>query len=298
MALSGAAGGTRHLIHIGYPKTGSKLLQRWFAAHPDLAYAPWGIAGFADAHALVTAAAAPEARAWRVTSHEALATPVADLADPGSGRSPRLPTRAAQARACDLMASLFPGATILIVTRGFETLLPSVHGELVRGGAGYGFDSFCAALLDQVRSGNDAFHFDALIDRYAAAFGEERVIVLPYERLRDRPDTFFGAVEARLGLAPLAFTAERVRPSPSAERTDSYRRLNRWLRLIPAGAALRRRWVGALRAGRLDRVAAGLEGSAGADRDLPPDLRAALGGRSERLRAGPLYSGLGEEYLF
>src|SRR5262249_37217403 len=41
---------TGHLIHIGYPKTGSNFLRAWFAQHPQLAYADGGIAGFLDAY--------------------------------------------------------------------------------------------------------------------------------------------------------------------------------------------------------------------------------------------------------
>jgi hypothetical protein len=42
---------SRHLIHIGYAKAGSKFLQRWFEAHPDLAYRTAGLGGFPAAPA-------------------------------------------------------------------------------------------------------------------------------------------------------------------------------------------------------------------------------------------------------
>jgi|GEM_PF-5080405 len=35
-----------HLIHIGFPKSGSTFLQEWFRQHPQLFYAPGGLGGF------------------------------------------------------------------------------------------------------------------------------------------------------------------------------------------------------------------------------------------------------------
>jgi hypothetical protein len=301
--MNAAAAGCRHLIHAGYPKTGSKLLQAWFAVHPGLAYAPWGIAGFADAHGLASAAAGTAGDAgWHVTSHEALLTPVADLRDPGGqSGAPALPTRAAQDRACDLLAALFPQATILVVTRGFAGLLRSFHGELVLGGAGGGFEIFCAALHDRIRAGRDPFHLDHVLGRYAAAFGEDRLIVLPYELLRDRPAAFFGHLEARLGIEPFPFATAPMRPSPPPGRLEVYRRLTRLVRRVPGSPAFRARlgrsWVAALRSGRLDPLARFLESPEPAQA-LPAELVASLAGRAERLRGDALYAGLEEDYWF
>src|SRR5262249_13996826 len=68
---------TGHLIHIGYAKAGSTFLRSWFAQHPQLAYAPGGIAGFRDVYSMVEASASPGLQPlYRVTSAEAFATPV------------------------------------------------------------------------------------------------------------------------------------------------------------------------------------------------------------------------------
>ncbi len=290
-----------HLLHVGYPKTGSKFLQRWFAAHQDIAFSYWGIAGFRDSHALVGAAAGT-GPAWHATSHEALLTPMADLDDFGAGAGTiALPTRAAQESACRLLAALFPAGRVLIVVRGHEALIRSFYGELVVGGAGYGFAEFCDALLVQVEAGSDAFHFDAAIQAYSEAFGEERLLVLPYELLRDRSDDFLGAIEAELGVRPLRLPSERVRPSPSDARVAAYRRMTRWMDAVPGTARLRRRYVAALRAGRLGHVAAAVErlpgGSDGDGHAVPRRLLEALAGRSERLRGNPLFRAYARDYF-
>src|SRR5688500_16914016 len=118
-------GMTGHLVHIGFAKTGSTLLRRWFAAHPQLAYAAAGIAGFDDVHAVARAGAAPPGDLrFRVTSSEGLATPTVNFGRPLADfdRAKGGQFRDSQAEARDLLASLFPGAHILIVTRGFRSV--------------------------------------------------------------------------------------------------------------------------------------------------------------------------------
>src|SRR5688572_8511748 len=76
---------TGHLIHIGYPKTGSNFLRRWFDAHPQLAYANDGIAGFTNVYEVARSGAAlPTDVRYRVTSAEGLATPHPTFGDPVS----------------------------------------------------------------------------------------------------------------------------------------------------------------------------------------------------------------------
>ncbi|HEX8224160.1 MAG TPA: hypothetical protein VF605_10120 [Allosphingosinicella sp.] len=290
-----------HLLHVGYPKTGSKFLQRWFGAHPDLGFSDWGIAGFRDAHALMAAAARP-LPPWYVTSHEALLTPLPDYEDFGAGGGAAvLPTRDAQRAACIRLTALFPASHVLIVTRGYETLIRSFYAEMVVGGASYGFGDFCQSLLAQVEGGTDVFDFDAAIDAYGARFGEERLLVLPFELLRDRPDEFLGAIEARLGIGRLRISGERVRPTPSDARLAAYRRMTGWMRAVPAPASLRRRYVAALRTGRLRGVAAAIEGRKGVPGGealaVPPRLLDALAGRSGRLRDNPFVQDYAREYF-
>lgn len=295
-----------HLIHVGYPKTGSKFLQRWFAAHPEIAFAHWGIAGFGDAHQLMAAAAAGRLSAsWHVTSHEALLTPLAEYRDLGAGGI-SLPTREGQRAACAMLAELFPSAHILIVTRGYEALLRSFYTEMVLGGATYSFADYCEAILAQIEAGADPFHLDAAIDAYAAAFGEGRLIVLPYELLRDSPESFLGAIEGSLALTPLPFPPDRVRRSPPNSRLAAYRRLTRWVRALPGSARFRRRvagrYIAALRLGSFNAVAdavARLSGSSRGERDsLPPKLVEALGGRASRLSDDARYRDYARDYLF
>jgi hypothetical protein len=150
------------------------------------------------------------------------------------------------------------------------------------------------------------FDFVSAVDAYAAQFGKGAPLVLPYELLRDRPSDFLGAIEAALGVAPFRFAPDRVRESPQPARIATYRRMTRWVRAMPGTAALRqgasRRYIAALRTGRLAGAAAFIErlggggGAAGADLIVPPELLEALGVRGERLRSDPLYRDYAREY--
>jgi hypothetical protein len=184
-----------HLIHIGYPKTGSNALRDWFAAHPQIAFGDGAIAGFRTVYDIATGAAAGRAVRCRVTSGEGLATPHPDVG--GSSvdyRTGAAAVVAAQARVCADLAALFPAASVLIVTRGFRSMLLSSYSQYVRTGGTLDFAGFCATGLEAV------WDYDRLIALYEAAFGPENVLVLPWEGLRDDPAAFVRALESRLGL--------------------------------------------------------------------------------------------------
>ncbi len=117
-----------------------------------------------------------------------------DLAQPGEGT---LGER--QARACALLAESFPDAHVLIVTRGFRSMILSSYSQYVRVG---GTDD----LETQVwQGGENPWRYDELIAMYRARF-DGRVIVLPYELLARDPVAFRGEMERRLGVAPFEFT--------------------------------------------------------------------------------------------
>jgi hypothetical protein len=203
-----------HLIHIGYPKTGSNALRAWFAAHPQIAFEDGAIAGFRTVYDIATggAAARRDVRC-RVTSGEGLATPHPDVGGSSVGyRTDAAAIAVAQGRVCAQLAALFPSASVLIVTRGFRSMLLSSYSQYVRTGGTLDFAGFCATGLEAV------WDYDRLTALYEAAFAPGQVIVLPWEGLRDDPAAFVRALEAHLGLdapAPM-LAAVNAAVSPAA----------------------------------------------------------------------------------
>jgi hypothetical protein len=289
-----------HLIHIGLPKAGSTYLQHWFAAHPQLAYYPDGLGGFRDVNGLVVEAAAPPVGiCWRVTSSEAFSAPRADAGSQlvDYDRSGRAPIAEEQARACRVLLGLFPGATILIVTRGFRSAILSGYSEFVRTG---GSEMLADLLRGPVR--DHPWNYDALVSLYRGAFGADRVIVLPFELLRDSPVRFLREIESRLRLDHFPFSSRPANVSASPVELAWYPRMTRAVREIAgAGGRVERLYGRLLYRGRLAPVARLLQRLA-PQRPVTADVvddafLEQFRGNAELLRDEPLYQPYRTDYL-
>jgi hypothetical protein len=296
-----------HLIHIGYPKAGSTLLQLWFRRHPQLAYAGLGIAGFTSILDLVACSVAPEPNVrYRVTSSEALTTPHARSADtePASLAERLRGMREAQARACRTLADLFPNAHILLVTRGFRSIIFSGYSQYLREGGGADFDPRLAAGLDMADSAPPIWNYDYVVRLYREAFGD-RLIVLPFELLREDADAFVGELEGRLGLDHFPAPQERANPSFSPIELYWYPRLSRFARRLPVGTRLRgallRRYRSAVGNNRLRRPIALLQrlrpGQPVTSELISDEVLSQFRAQAEILRGEPHYARYAEDYL-
>jgi hypothetical protein len=296
---------TGHLIHIGYPKTGSTFLQRWFEVHPQLAFADGGIAGYRDVYSIVrdgATAPGPEVL-YRVTSSEGLSAPLPsagkDVVDYG-GEQP--PMKDAQAQVCATLAELFPTARVLVVTRGFRSMILSSYSQYVRSGGDVALADLIAGSLQGATSGRlrarDPFDYDHVLGIYARAFGAENVIALPYELLRDDADAFLRALEARLGLTHCAAAPDRVNTSLSPVEMYWYPRLTRAVRRLPL---VRKRYLHATFANRLRFPIAVLQrfrpGRPVTADTIPDEIVEGYRGKAESLRGNALYGAYARDYL-
>jgi hypothetical protein len=294
---------TGHLLHIGYAKTATNFLRAWFAAHPQIGFVHGGIAGFANVHELsrLSHPGRPEPL-WRATSSEVLATPHSEIGEGVSyDRERRAALPAEQAEICERLAGLFPGASVLIVTRGFRSMILSSYSQYVRTGGAADLEALIADAQDA-----DAWHYDRLIGLYRAAFGADHVVVLPWELLRDDPAAFAAAIERRLGLDPGPLPGHRYNPSLSATELRWYPRITRALLALPVGERIRRRLfrvhARAAFRNRLRRPIAVLQRL----RPAPPVTAALIPdalverfrGQAELLRSEPPFAPYSADYLF
>ena len=250
----------RHLLHVGYPKAGSTTLQAWFESRPELVFADDAIGGVTRADGIVGHVAATDgAPRWVVTSAERLIMPTAE----GPGVVPTEPITARRRRVCARLRTMFGDATILIVTRGFRSVIASSYSEVLRSGLALSVKEVVSLYQESPAfegwRAADVFDYDAALSLYADTFGPESVMVLPFELLRDDPKAFLARLEQRLDLEP------RDEPAPWRNRSLSgaelywYPRLSRGVerataRLGRPGAALQRAYHGrVLRSGRLER---------------------------------------------
>lgn len=215
----------RHLIHIGYPKTGSTFLQHWFKFHPQLAYQPGRFGGSDDIYTFVASAFEEAERPWRITSSEAISVPNPHRGVPPGHRTDHQPwpkVGLAQRRACEMLADLFPNAYILIVTRGFRSMALSGYSQYVRIGGNYSLED----TLRRPYLGTFEWNYDELIRLYRAAF-PDRVIVMPYELLAEDSDAFLRILAERMDIQHHEFRRERVNPSLSPVELRWYPRFAR-----------------------------------------------------------------------
>ncbi|HEX7808817.1 MAG TPA: sulfotransferase [Thermoanaerobaculia bacterium] len=293
-----------HLIHIGYPKTATNFLRSWFAQHPQLEYVEGGIGGFRDVYDVVRTSASRRSRAlYRVTSSEGLATPLADF---GAGaisydRSAGLSLADAQRTACDTLADLFPNAKILIVTRGFRSAIPSMYSQTVRTGTDSDFEAFCRMLESAVREGIDGWDFCRVVGLYRERFGNDNVIVMPYELLQDDVRAFTSALESRLGLDAFAPAQQRLNPSLTPAELYWYPRFSRVIRKFGSKRVLQI-FGRSVQQNRLRAPVAVLQrlrpAASQSTADIPESLVEAYRGRADCLRDEPPYARYAREYLF
>ncbi len=294
---------TRHLLHVGYPKAGSTFLQRWFDAHPQLAHRYGAIAGFRDMHEIAREGATPGQVLVRVTSDEEFSAPRTD-----AGKTPidytqprRLSIADSQLQTCSMLASLFPNATVLIITRGFRSMILSSLSQYARSGGDVDLPELMRAAATKPDPRMlEAWHYDFLIDAYRRAFGTENVIVMPYELLRDDADAFIETLAARLGIEPGYASRDRVNESLSPAELVWYPRLTRVMRRIPS-RRLFTRYIDAALRNRLKHPIALFQRLHRATpftaADIPDEVLAAFRGRAASLRDHPLYARYAAEYL-
>jgi hypothetical protein len=285
-----------HLIHIGYPKTGSNLVRKWFDQHPQIAFAKGGIAGFSDVYDLGRPSVDRHARI-RVTSAEGLATPhngfgsdiAYDLGEPVSIQD-------RQTQICQRLGELFPNARILMVTRGFRSLMLSSYSQRIRMGGVEGFEDLFAPAQEQVSPEEQPWDYDFMLDVYEQVFGRGQVLVMPYELLRDDPAAFFGALEGSLDLDAHPVPADRINPALTGAELHWYPRISLAVSKLPLGrlrSPIQRRYVKSLNAGRLHGLALLLQrlrpGRLLSEADLTEAMVVRVSGKAERLRDNPLY---------
>lgn len=222
-----------HLIHIGFPKCASKFLQSWFSEHPQVAYQIGSFAGLRGVNELIADTLGRiQTKVCRVTSNEELSDP----RDPATFSEVETTTgelrRAAVGRVCAELASLYPNAWILMITRNQADAAISGYSQLIKQG-GYirevDFTKFDSKGLRDL----NPFNYDLALQIYREHF-EGRILALPYELLVDDRSAFLAAIADYMGVDHFDIAALRVNQSLDDEQLYWYPRIARLLRLAPS----------------------------------------------------------------
>jgi hypothetical protein len=292
------------LIHIGYIKSGSTYLQRWFEKHPAMFYKFKAITGFYGTHDISWYAESAETmhECFVISSeHLSVWKSDSDIVGMRNGLK-KYDIKAYQEKLRDTLFAIYPSAKILIVTRGYTSLFQSFYSQYLAIGGTYDFEGLLKSMWENFP---DLFDYSHVINLYREKFGDN-VIVLPYELLRTDPHAFTGIIEKRMGIQnTYQFTSEKINAALDRKLLRAYRKLSniiyRSVKPFPykVQRALYGYYIMQLHRHNIDfllkfmaRVINKEEGMQGMDGVLK-----ALEGKAEVLRTEELYQPYLKEYL-
>ncbi|MDP6977028.1 MAG: hypothetical protein QF570_00285 [Myxococcota bacterium] len=209
------------LLHIGFHKTGTTFLQDHLFGKSDRGFAsPWSVVGGQPIQHFVLENAAR-------FSPGAVAAEFLEAADAMKVSPGALPVishedlcgypvnhRYYGHEAADKLHATFPEAKVLIGIREQRSMLRSHWGQYIKQDGEWPMTQFFGSgseppgFLPICRL--DHFEYDLLIEHYFELFGRERVLVLPYELLRENS---VGYEQAIHDFCETGLTAEEAHPA-------------------------------------------------------------------------------------
>lgn len=232
------------LVHIGYHKTGTTLLQRRF--FPKTAKAGFSLVAGVDALQPAFVDINPfafdpdvtrQSFKWTISrAQEQGLVPV--LSYERLSGSPHAGGYDAKLIA-DRLAATFPEVRVLAVIRDQRAMLVSLYQVYLRMGGTASLVQY-ADPPPQSSARAPLFRFDfleyhRLVGYYQGLFGAENVLVLPYELLNERPGLFLKHIQDFAGVqAGEAFEKPgKMNSSPSALTLRPKRHINKWAVCTP-----------------------------------------------------------------
>jgi hypothetical protein len=138
------------------------------------------------------------------------------------------------------LAKLFPEAKIIITIRNQYDLIESLYRQYIHEGGTKKFRDFINLKNGQFYPSYDIFDFTVnpemfnysnFIDYYANLFGENSILILPYELLKSNPDLFIEKLLSWIGIKKTPqFQNVNYNPGYGATQVCIARVLNRFLK--------------------------------------------------------------------
>ncbi|HEX7069433.1 MAG TPA: sulfotransferase [Rhodothermales bacterium] len=300
----------RHVLHVGYPKAGATFLKSWLLAHPQIRFEHGGVGGFRTIEEIAREAdtSSDSIRCFATSSEELVAIQEASVQSAGSLEEAREAIIRHQETVCRIVATLFPGSRVLILTRGFMSMTRSSHSQYLKQG-GWSW------RMDDMVHESDALMLATYLDYprvaalYESAFGADNVTVLPYELLRDDLPGFLRALEHVYGVDAMDFDPGRLNPSLTPAERYWYPRISERVSRVAdrlpgrVGGALTRAYQEKFAmSGRLSPVVRLMDRVSPHPESTRPEVDAALRGAytgiADALARRPHFARYANEYLF
>jgi hypothetical protein len=132
----------------------------------------------------------------------------------------------------DRLAAAFPDARVLVAIREQAGMLVSLYKQYVKRGGAAPFRRYVAGTPGADRAPRfrlDFLEYHRLVAHYQALFGDENVLVLPYELLLSQPEVFLEQIGGFLGVPATGADPRWANASPSALSLSLKRHANRWV---------------------------------------------------------------------
>ena len=212
-----------HLIHVGFAKAGCTYFKAWCMRHPEIGFAHDGFAGF-PAPRDVPGESTDQQLKLRVTSSERIvsfSTPAEMTAASESISLYNSLLKEKRAQTARVLKEIYPDAHILILTRSWRDSIAPTYSQLLKSDGlwegGSNNHSDFSEWSENNRLSHVAFmNYADVFKIYAEVFGQDRVLLLPFELLRKSPSAFTGLIADRFGLENPNLGIGRVNPSYSA----------------------------------------------------------------------------------
>lgn len=129
-----------------------------------------------------------------------------------------------QTRVAEMLEREYPGAKILLITRSPSEAVKSSYSQYIK---------YCgvASLGEFVRRNtwffDHIYDYDFVYQLYAEKFGQDSILILPYEMLVDEPNRFLSSISDYLGLSyPIGINLEKSNSRYSDEQLRAMRSIS------------------------------------------------------------------------
>ncbi|MBI5539226.1 MAG: sulfotransferase domain-containing protein [Bacteroidia bacterium] len=205
------------LLHIGYPKAGSTFLGSWFYNNPNFRFYDLSKVAFNNINKFKDCLNNTSSDKTIVIKDTRFITPhnndfkeFSNIFD-------------TQKKIAEKLFLLFPTAKILIVTRGFESAIKANYSQYVKEG---GILSFNNLIKINKNSQWLPFNYNEIIEYYINLFGNNNVLIIPFELLKNNQNKFIYKIENFVNISHIDIDVKDNNPSLTPQGMEFIRIIN------------------------------------------------------------------------
>lgn len=116
---------------------------------------------------------------------------------------------------------------VIILIREQWSFIKSIYREYIKGGLHLTFKAFTEAIYyNQAKGFLHDLNYQYIYELYKGLFGEENILMLPYEALKAAPEQALMKIQRHLGVTPLIGALPNANHTPDGHHSEAVRRLN------------------------------------------------------------------------